>query len=98
MIAWRKLLGLLNSEQPGNKEAVNLAGVVDQARRDWLYAQQYYKTVTDPDLVDYAAFLIKAYERRYVYLLKKARREGVRYPDGVVLPGIIEAGTVRQGL
>jgi hypothetical protein len=98
MIAWRKLLGVLDSEQTGKKEAADLAGVVDQARRDWLYAQKYYKTVTDPDLVDYAAFLIKAYERRYVYLLKKARREGFRYPDGVVMPGIIEAGTVRQGL
>lgn len=97
MIAWRKLLGLEDSGQTA-KGAASLAGVVDQARRDWLYAQTYYKTVTDPDLVDYAAFLIKAYERKYIYLLKKARREGFCYPGGISLTGIVEEGTVRRGL
>ncbi|XER15602.1 hypothetical protein SATMO3_58970 [Sporomusa aerivorans] len=95
-MVWRRLLGLWNNERPDSRESVNMAAVVDQARRDWLYAQNYYKTVTDPDLVDYAAFLIKAYERRYIYLLKKARQEGFYYPNGMALSGIMDAGTVRQ--
>jgi len=69
-----------------------LAEVIDQARRDWLYAQNYYNTVTDPDLIDYALFLTKAYERRYMYLLRKVRQEGIR----VSTAEFIEAGTIRR--
>ncbi|SMC86622.1 DUF2508 family protein [Sporomusa malonica] len=96
MIAWRRLLGLWDTDQTGVKGMVCLAEVVDQARRDWLYAQNYYNTVTDPDLIDYAVFLTKAYERRYIYLLRKARQEGARCPSGINMAQITEAGTIRR--
>ena len=60
-----------------------------------LYAQNCYKTVSDPDLVDYFSFLIKAYERKYVYLLRKAREEGIRCPDAG-MTGIQDEKTIRQ--
>ncbi|HWR44271.1 YaaL family protein [Sporomusa sp.] len=96
MVAWRRLLGLWDTEQTGAKGMPGLAEVVDQARRDWLYAQSYYNSVTDSDLIDYAIYLSKACERRYIYLLRKARQEGVRCPGGVSLTQITEAGTIRR--
>lgn len=96
MIAWRRLFGLWDTEQAGVKDIASLAEVVDQARRDWLYAQNYYNSVTDSDLIDYAAFLAKAYERRYIYLLRKARQEGARCPGGINRGEIIEAATIRR--
>ncbi|MGL5513922.1 MAG: YaaL family protein [Sporomusa sp.] len=94
MVVWQKLLGLWHSEHNGTKGMPTLAEIIDQARRDWLYAQNYYNTVTDPDLIDYALFLTKAYERRYMYLLRKVRQEGLR----VSMAEFIEAGTIRRML
>lgn len=54
-----------------------LPDVVDQARKEWLDAQHYYNTVSDKDLVDHAVYLMQATEKKYVYLLKTARREGI---------------------
>lgn len=96
MIAWRRLLGLWDTEQPGAKGQAGLIEVVEEARRDWLYAQHGYKTATDPDLIDYFSFLIMAYERRYIYLLKKARKEGMCYPGGISLSAISDARTIRR--
>jgi len=55
----------------------NIVDAVEQARREWIQAQNYFETVTDPDLVDHAIFLAQAAQKRYIYLLKKAREEGV---------------------
>ncbi len=52
---------------------------LEEARQEWLSAQNYYNNVTDADLVDYAAYLIQAAEKKYTYLLKRARHEGVQY-------------------
>lgn len=53
---------------------------IEEARHEWLSAQNYYNNVSDADLVDYAAYLMQAAEKKYTYLLKRARREGVQYP------------------
>lgn len=52
---------------------------LEEARQEWLSAQNFYNNVTDADLVDYAAYLIQAAEKKYTYLLKRARHEGVQY-------------------
>lgn len=93
---WQRVMMFWDASQDSVKRKDSLAEIIDQARVDWLAAQNYYKTVTDPDLIDYSIFLIKAYERRYMYLLKKARQEGLRHPDGISMSGISEAGTIRQ--
>lgn len=95
MVVWQKILGLLSSEPTSTKRQVSLPEIAEQARRDWLYAQNCYKTVSDPDLVDYFTYLIKAYERRYIYLLRKAREEGICC-SGVSMSGIHDEKTVRQ--
>lgn len=61
--------------------APSLAEMVEQARREWLRAKEYYEEVTDPDLVDHAAYAIQAAEKKYIFLLKRARAEGIRLPE-----------------
>jgi hypothetical protein len=48
-----------------------------EAKREWRDAQRYYNSVYDSDLVDHAVYMMQAAEKKYVYLLKLARREGV---------------------
>ncbi|HHY37625.1 MAG TPA: YaaL family protein [Clostridia bacterium] len=51
---------------------------VEQARLEWLAARRYFETVTDPDLIDHAVYLLEAAQRKYTYVLKKARESNVR--------------------
>ena len=49
--------------------------LVEDAKKDWQEARAYFNTVTDPELIDHAIYALGAAEKRYVYLLKKAREE-----------------------
>ncbi|NLA59470.1 MAG: YaaL family protein [Firmicutes bacterium] len=51
----------------------DLGTLIEQARQEWLSAQAYFDSVEDPDLVDYAVYSVEAAERKYMYLLKKAK-------------------------
>lgn len=63
--------------QPANP--ANLAEAVEIARLDWVYAKQYFDSVTEPEIIDYAIYMIKATEVKYTYLLKKAKQEGIKF-------------------
>lgn len=63
----------LTPKKDGPKE---LLDGVDQAHKEWLTARTYFDNVTDPDLVDHAIYAIEAAERKYVYLLRRAREMG----------------------
>ncbi len=47
---------------------------VEEAKQDWLNARLYFDNVVDPDLVDLAIYTMDAAERRYMYLLKQAKK------------------------
>lgn len=64
--------------RPPTPEQISLAAAVERARQEWLTARAYFDTVTDPRLVDYAIYSIGAAEKRYMFLLDEARRQGVR--------------------
>lgn len=49
--------------------------LIEEAKREWQEARAYFNTVTEPELVDHAIYALGAAEKRYVYLLKKAREE-----------------------
>lgn len=49
---------------------------IEEARQEWVVAQQYFNTVTEPELIDYASYMIRAAETKYTYLLNKAKRRG----------------------
>lgn len=69
--------GLLPQHVPEAKYP-SLLEQVEEARLEWLNAQDYYNNVSDTDLVDYAAYRIQAAEKKYTYLLKRARHEGIK--------------------
>jgi hypothetical protein len=70
--------GLMENEREKNHSAeMSLPESIEQARREWQDAQDYYNTVTDKDLIDHAAYMIQAAEKKYIYLMKRARAEGI---------------------
>ncbi|MBP2654074.1 MAG: hypothetical protein H6Q73_1643 [Firmicutes bacterium] len=78
-VLWPKkiLAGLMDDEVCSPQKIVPLQEAVEQARQEWLYAQNYYNSVSDVDLVDHAVYLLQAAEKKYIYLMKKARSQGV---------------------
>ena len=70
---------LENSQGRIEPHQMTMPELIEQARREWQDAQDYYNTVSDNDLIDHAAFRIQAAEKRYVYLMKRARHEGLVY-------------------
>ncbi|MCL5046246.1 MAG: YaaL family protein [Actinobacteria bacterium] len=47
--------------------------LIEQARREWVAAKAYFENVSEPELVDHAIYLVEAAEKKYMYLLRKAR-------------------------
>ena len=64
-------------------EKQELLNSVNAAKEEWLSAQIYFENVSDPDLVDLSIYKLEAARRKYMYLLKVARNEGVE--DGRIL-------------
>lgn len=65
---------------------------VEAARREWLGYRAYFDCVDDPELIDHAIYSIQAAERKYMYLLRRARMAGVDLtapvgPDGAERDG-----------
>ncbi len=56
---------------------MSLVALVDRAHREWMQAKAYFEEVDDPDLVDHAIYAMEAAEKKYMYLLKLARKENV---------------------
>ncbi len=67
--------GLPSGRPPTPRESIS------RAREDWLAARNYFEMVSDPDLVDHAIYLLEAAERKYMYLLKRAKNEGLDSPS-----------------
>lgn len=55
---------------------ISFVDEVKDAHRDWMEAQKRFEWVTDPDLVDQAIYAETAAQKKYQYLLKKAREAG----------------------
>lgn len=53
---------------------------ISRAREEWLAAKNHFEMVCDPDLVDHAIYMLEASERKYMYLLKRAKNEGLDSP------------------
>jgi len=66
---------LLPRSEPAPKRVESLADSVQQARREWLSARAFFDSVSEPDLVDQAIYMVEAAERKYMYLLRKVRQE-----------------------
>lgn len=76
-------------------KAPTLAEAIAEAHREWELAKRYFETVSEPELVEHAAYLIKATERRYMFLVRLARdpaAEGATMqstPEGPAAPDVM---------
>jgi hypothetical protein len=70
-------LGGYNTDEQQDNNGRELLEAVHAARQEWHAAQSYFESVSDPELVDYAIYKIEAAKRKYMYLLKEARKEGL---------------------
>ncbi|HOJ77465.1 MAG TPA: YaaL family protein [Bacillota bacterium] len=50
---------------------------LEQAKSEWNYAKLYFNSVIEPDLIDHAIYYLGATEKKYAYLLKRARMIGL---------------------
>ncbi len=63
-------------EQADNKQQ-ELLDRVRQAHKDWQTALNNFNYCSDPDMIDYAIYNIDATEKKYIGLIKIARKENV---------------------
>lgn len=56
------------------------ADQVRQAKQEWKRARLYFENVSDPDLVDHAIAVMHAAEKKYMYLVRLARDQGISLP------------------
>lgn len=47
------------------------------AQQEWQDAVSYFQSVTEPELVDHAIFVLEAARRKYEYLMGQVRRGAV---------------------
>lgn len=64
-----------------NRKAIPpLVMLVEQAKQEWKNAQDFFRlSPVDHEMIDYAIFMIHATEKRYMYLLRQAKQEGMHY-------------------
>ncbi|ABR50841.1 hypothetical protein Amet_4775 [Alkaliphilus metalliredigens QYMF] len=67
-----------NYQEPEIDEEQAFIQQVLNAHEEWKNAEGFFHNVSDPDLVDHAIYKLEAAKTRYIYLLKKAKEEGVR--------------------
>jgi len=71
------LLSYLKKEDKGKTDN-SLVEIIDRAKEEWLDAGRIFEEVTDPMLIDYAVYQLKASEKKYMYLIKIAKKENNR--------------------
>ncbi len=72
---WQPILeenSIVKEHEPDMKEYLG------KARLEWQEAQSYFNNVSEPELVDHAAFLLRAAESKYMYLLRKYKEKQLR--------------------
>lgn len=77
--------GLLKTNPPKEakkqekKQAEEMILEIQKAQRQWKIAQHQLDQVCDPELIDCAVYRLKAAERQYMYLLKRAGKQGIHH-------------------
>ena len=60
---------IIKEEETGNE----LTQEIEEARKQWVQACNYFENVSEPELIDHASYKIEAARAKYMYLLKKAK-------------------------
>lgn len=75
-----KLLDLLNVGQvvcQSGAEEKDFIEQVKEAHQEWQIALNNYNHCADPDFIDYSIYNIDAKEKKFIYLIKRARKEKI---------------------
>jgi len=59
-----------------NEEYNSLLEAISQAQREWHEARIMFNQVNEPELIDHAIYTVEAAEKKYTYLIKKAKEMG----------------------
>ncbi len=60
-------------KNPKDEEENSIYESVKIAKKEWQTAQNIFNNVSDPELVDFAIYNMEAAEKKYVYLMKRAK-------------------------
>lgn len=78
---WRNLtFSLFNDGEKELPSQINqesreeLTEIVYHARQEWMNAQSYFNSATEPELVDHAILSVQAAERKYMYWLQQIKK------------------------
>lgn len=67
-----------NFKNPKNADDKNELYInLENARKEWEDAKNIFENVSEPDLVDYAIYNVKAAEKKYVYLLRQIKNDNL---------------------
>ena len=55
-----------------------LVDEIQEAQKQWQEARDYFNSVSEPELIDHAAYMIEAARVKYMYLLNKAKKRGLK--------------------
>lgn len=61
--------------EQGSLKDLSITDLVYRAHKEWEQAKSFFNEVNDPELIDHAIYAMEAAERKYIYLLKLAKKE-----------------------
>jgi hypothetical protein len=65
------------------EDVVQLLEEIEQAKKQWIQSQIFFDWAVDPETIDYAIHYMEFAEKRYMYLLKQAKKIGaIAKPTG----------------
>lgn len=73
------------SKSQKSQKQLRLLEDIEESRKKLENFREYFNSVKDPNLVDYAIYMEEAAKAKYVYLLNKARKSGLRVDNSSVL-------------
>lgn len=73
----KRILDILFLNVKYTKEEKEILYALEEARKEWEIATQYFQYVTKPELVDFAIFKEDAAKSKYMHFLSLAKQRGI---------------------
>ena len=77
-LCWEYMISKIFVEKRQLDPSQEYVFLVDEARKEWHWANNSIQEVKDENLIDQAIYWQSAAERKYVHLLKQAAKEGIK--------------------
>ncbi|MBV7275542.1 YaaL family protein [Clostridium thailandense] len=74
----KTIASLLIRKSKYTSEQKKLLNSIEKAREDLEVAREYFNSVDDPRLIDYAIYREEAAKARYMFLLNEAKKNGLK--------------------